>query len=492
MPGGPARPAGDSVGAAATALRGAAPELREKLRRRLSRCTEGGCGVASTACRPGRWRHVRREHSDVCSSEENPPSPIGIPGDAEQDENDFVEGTFIDGDSASSDSDGDPLDYLMLEVASRMPRDDAAALLEKLQRHEQRHARTKQRLREQLAARQQRVQCHSIAGSMASLASAEPSGHPPILTVLMSPRLATSSGLKEAAVGASMVKASLQEGSLTQTKEPRSASSTASAAAVSDWTCGEQRAGKCISSGPRASTSRYARVIAAAGALLLFCNFLPGAEQWRLLPAWWEAAGAAQEAATSASQEQPLGRVEAESAQDVIRIHDALMAQVMQEWSAGTDIQAADLASVASNPAVQLSHDVVSTSATSAPGGHAALAAQSLETSPQIESEVAQRARQRAAELAMTQRVQQQVRRATEAAAVRLAGREAKRKAAVGVAPVPPIPLPGDSAQSKARNAQARRAALRERVQALEAGAQRLPEEEIELLVPSTGSAGSV
>mmetsp|Transcript_91125 Transcript_91125/g.174773 ORF Transcript_91125/g.174773 Transcript_91125/m.174773 type:complete len:498 (-) Transcript_91125:20-1513(-) len=497
MPGGPVRLAGENTGPAATALRGAAPELREKLRRRLSRCTEGGCGVASTACRPGRWRQVRREQSEVCTPDGNPPSLIGIQGDATQEENNFAEGMSIDGDSASSDSDGDPLDYLMLEVASRMPQEDAAALLEKLQRQEQRHARTKQRLREHLAAKQRRVERHSIAGSMASPTSLESSGHSPTLRVLMSPRLATSSGLKEAAAGASAVTATLPEGSPKQTKEPRVASTTLHAEDT-DMTCGEQHAGKCMPRGQRASTCRFATAIAVVGILLFFCRVPLSAGQWRQLPKLGmrlEEGGAAEEAEIALPREQPRGHVKAKSAQDVVTMHDTLMAQVMQEWSAGTDIQAADPAPPASNAATQLSRDVDAAPVASAPGteGERAAAAQSEKARPpRIESEVARRARERAAELALTQKVQQQVRRATEAAAVRLAGQEAKQKAATeSLEKARRAPLPWESVNA-AKEAQARRAALRERVQALEAGAQRLPEEQSDPLIPSAGFAGSV
>mmetsp|Transcript_6216 Transcript_6216/g.18662 ORF Transcript_6216/g.18662 Transcript_6216/m.18662 type:complete len:390 (+) Transcript_6216:98-1267(+) len=65
-----------------------------------------------------------------------------------------------DGESRA-DSDEEPLDYLMLEFASRLPEQEAARLLQRVRRHERRHERAAEELRKH---RQQR---HDSGGSRA-------------------------------------------------------------------------------------------------------------------------------------------------------------------------------------------------------------------------------------------------------------------------------------------------------------------------------------
>lgn len=66
-------------------------------------------------------------------------------------------GSDAEDDADLSASDGEPLDYLMLAVASRLPGGEAAELLEKIRRHEDRRARTEQKLR---SHRKRHLQSH--------------------------------------------------------------------------------------------------------------------------------------------------------------------------------------------------------------------------------------------------------------------------------------------------------------------------------------------
>jgi len=122
------------------ALQSATPELREKLRRRLA-SIEGEAALGSG--------------ESQCQSTTRGSTPDTISPDGGEME-------IGDGDSSGSGTDGansdgsnyedeEPLDYFMLELASKLPAGEAAALMERMRRHERHHSKVEQRLRKRLS-----------------------------------------------------------------------------------------------------------------------------------------------------------------------------------------------------------------------------------------------------------------------------------------------------------------------------------------------------